>query len=79
MLSAEEFRKLQEDTRGVRIHAFAPGTFNNLVLQWVKYFNFCSRFSLPTLPANTTVLAWYAQYILKNLSLMPQYFLLYQA
>ena len=52
-----------QQTRGTQVHAFAPGTFDNLVYQWVKYLNFCDKFSLPALPASTAVLSWYAQYI----------------
>ena len=46
--------------------AFAEGTFRNLKCQWVKYLKFCEYFQLIALPASSSVLTWYTQYISRD-------------
>ena len=43
--------------------AFAPGTMENLLCQWVKFILFCIHFGLVALPASTEVLTSYAQHL----------------
>ena len=51
------------DTKKTQSQAFAAGTWNNLLTQWVKYIYFCISFRLVAFPAQDTVLAWYAQFL----------------
>ena len=57
-----EWKKLVEDTKKSQQNAFAPGTFDNLTYQWVRYLQFSAYFELQPLPATTQTLTWYAQF-----------------
>ena len=58
-----DLRDIINDTRKSQSAAFAPGTMENLYIQWVKFLTFCISFGLPAFPASAAVLAWYAQYL----------------
>ena len=51
------------DTRQTQAEAFAPGTWDNLLTQWVKFLSFCIKFNLRAIPVDDVTLAWYAQYL----------------
>ena len=67
IISEELFKQLQRDARKTQVHAFAEGTFDNLLMQWVIYLEFCVYFLLVALPASTAVLVWYVQCLSKKL------------
>ena len=46
-----------------QINTFAEGMMENLLVQWVKFINFCTYFGLTPFPATTIVLTWYAQFL----------------
>ena len=58
-----EFYQLVMDTRNTQSEAFAPGTWENLLTQWVKFLLFFLKFNLRAFPADDVVLAWYAQHL----------------
>ena len=47
--------------------AYAEGTFANLNNQCVKFLEFCVKFGLVAVPASGATLAWYSQYLSKQL------------
>ena len=65
--SIVELRQLIEDTRSSQLRAFAEGTIDNLLVQWVKFLLFCTHFGLKSMPVSTTVLTWYVQYLSRSL------------
>ena len=54
------------DTRRTQAEAFAAGTWENLLTQWVKFLLFCVKFNLKAIPVEDATLAWYAQYLSYN-------------
>ena len=60
--SEEELQELKKGAKKAQASAFAPGTFNNLTYQWVRYIQFCTNYNLQALPTSQDVLVWYAQY-----------------
>ena len=54
---------MAQDARRSQAAAFATGTMENLLTQWVKFILFCLKFSLVAIPASDVTLAWYAQYL----------------
>ena len=56
-------QQLRRDVIESRRHAYAVGTYNNMYCHWVKYLIFCIYFKLVAFPAQSSVLAWYAQYL----------------
>ena len=63
----KELIRLKKDTRKSQRNAFAEGTFDNYLCQWVNYLEFCIYFRLVAFPASPLVLAWYAQFLTRNL------------
>ena len=63
LLSFSEFAQLVMDTRNTQLQAFAQGTWDNLIMQWVKFLTFCIKFGLTALPVSDITLAWYAQFL----------------
>ena len=58
-----ELQLLIQDTKKSQAAAFAQGTMDNLVTQWVKFLLFCVRFGLKPVPVSEVTLAWYAQFL----------------
>ena len=63
LLSFSEFAQLVMDTRNTQLQAFAQGTWDNLIMQCVKFLTFCIKFGLTALPVSDITLAWYAQFL----------------
>ena len=49
--------------RDSQASAYAPGTFDNLTYQWVRYIQFCDYFQVPPLPTSPLVITCYAQHV----------------
>ena len=62
-----DLQNLIDETRTSQLRAFAEGTMENLLVQWVKYLLFCTRFRLPAIPASTVVLTWFVQFLTRTL------------
>ena len=58
-----DIAQIAADTRSTQAAAFAPGTFSNLITQWVKFLLFCISFDLLLLPASNQTLCWYVQFL----------------
>ena len=61
-----ELRTLKNDMKKSQAAAFATGTLENLVTQWVKFLLFCVKFSLIMVPTSDTTLSWYAQFLSRS-------------
>ena len=51
-------------TKRSQSHAFAAGTWDNPIVQWIKYLVFCLTYRICAFPAQDETLTWYAQYLL---------------
>ena len=63
----EQLALLKQETIRSQRKAFAEGTFDNHLCQWVTYLEFCVFFQLVAFPANALVVAWYAQFLTRRL------------
>ena len=63
MFFIADFCHLVIDTRKTQMQAFAPGTWDNLIMQWVKFLTFCIRFRLVAMPVSDITLPWCVQYL----------------
>ena len=52
-----------KDVSASQKQAYAPGTFDNLTYQWVRYLHFCSYFEKVPLLATPEVITAYAQHV----------------
>ena len=63
----KELQCLEVDARRSQANAFALGTFDNYLWQWVNYLQFCIYFQLAAFPANQLVLVWYVQFLSRRM------------
>ena len=76
MVIFSDLDSIKLDARRTQAAAFASGTLQNLITQWVKNLNFCIIFGLVGFPALEMTLSWYAQYLsytFKSHSLVVNY------
>ena len=59
-------RNLQKELKGSTASAFAVGTNRNLKVQWESFVLFCIYFNLCFLPASTSSLQLYAQFLSRS-------------
>ena len=55
--SIVDLQQVVVDAGKTQSQAFAAGTWDNLMIQWVKYLTFCISFGLVALPADNRTLA----------------------
>ena len=58
----EEWLKLVQESKKAQAQAYAPGTFDNLSYQWVRFLCFCEKHEMTALPVEPQVLCCYAQW-----------------
>ena len=63
---SDELRYLQKELKESTVSAFAVGTSKNLRTQWESFVLFCIYFKLCFLPASTSTLQLYAQFLSRS-------------
>ena len=61
-----QLQRLKQDLKRSKRAAFAEGTRGNLRIQWETYMLFCIYFDFQPLPATSTALALYAQFLSRS-------------
>jgi len=64
--SVEQLSKLKSDLRGSNLASYAEGTRKNLKVQWQAFVMFCIYFGFTFLPASTSTVQLYAQFLSRS-------------